>query len=317
MAMNTLKNPFNIPIDSIVKGKWHGNQYRIKKELGRGANGVVYLADWIGKKVAVKICENTITVTSEVNVLKALSEAQGVTLGPSLLDVDDWSVGGKRYSFYVMEYIHGEHFLRFIKRKGNIWLDILILQLLSDLQVLHKKGWVFGDLKPDNLIVTCTPVKIRCIDVGGTTLIGRAIKEFTEFFDRGYWELGSRKAEPSYDLFAVAMIMINVYYPDRFQKKRGGLQQLEPMILQKDGLKKYAPVLLRALTGKYKGAEEMRQDLLKLADVTNISPSPVQKRASVRPQKGQKRKIGAILETIFLFMIVSFIYCLYLFGQIM
>ena len=29
-------------------------------------------------------------MTSEVNVLKSFSKAQGVTLGPSLLDVDDW-----------------------------------------------------------------------------------------------------------------------------------------------------------------------------------------------------------------------------------
>ena len=40
--------------------------------------------------------------------------------------------------------------------------------------------------------------------------MGSSIKEFTEFYDRGYWGLGSRKAEPSYDLFAVAMIMIQM-----------------------------------------------------------------------------------------------------------
>ena len=83
----------------------------------------------------------------------------------------------------------------------------------NDLDKLHENGWVFGDLKPENLIVTGPPPKIRCIDVGGTTIQGRAIKEFTEFYDRGYWGLGSRKAEPTYDLFAVAMIMINTAYP--------------------------------------------------------------------------------------------------------
>ena len=38
--------------------------------------------------------------------------------------------------------------------------------------------------------------------------------------------LGSRKAEPGYDLFAVAMIMINTAYPNRFNKKEGGILQL-------------------------------------------------------------------------------------------
>ena len=67
------------------------------------------------------------------------------------------------------------------------------MQLLNDLDKLHQNGWVFGDLKPENLIVTGPPPKIRCIDVGGTTIKGRAIKEFTEFYDRGYWGLGQEK----------------------------------------------------------------------------------------------------------------------------
>ena len=114
-----------------------------------------------------------------------------------------------------------------MSKKGKTWLPILILQLLSDLENLHNQGWVFGDLKPDNLIISGPPVKIRCIDVGGTTMIGRAIKEYTEFFDRGYWGEGSRKAEVTYDLFAVAMIMINAYYPGRFTKQKGGIEQLK------------------------------------------------------------------------------------------
>ena len=30
------------------------------------------------------------SITSEVNVLKSFAKVQGSTLGPSLLDVDDW-----------------------------------------------------------------------------------------------------------------------------------------------------------------------------------------------------------------------------------
>ena len=110
---------------------------------------------------------------------------------------------------------------------------MLVLQLLTSLADLHKHDWVFGDLKPDNLIVTTPAYKVRCVDVGGTTVIGRSIKEFTEFFDRGYWGLGSRKADPQYDLFAVAMIMVNAVYPTRFSKKGEGYTQLKEKIMQK------------------------------------------------------------------------------------
>ena len=102
-----MKNPFNVNCGTVIQGKWHQNSYKVIKELGSGANGTVYLVDFNGNKAALKISSEPMTVTSEVNVLKSFSKAQGVTLGPSLLDVDDWIVGGHQFSFYVMEYIRG------------------------------------------------------------------------------------------------------------------------------------------------------------------------------------------------------------------
>jgi serine/threonine protein kinase len=193
-----------------------------------------------------------------------------------LLDVDDWQSNNGRISFYVMEYIQGPDFLSFLQQKGKSWTSVLFLQLLNDLDKLHENGWVFGDLKPENLIVTGPPPKIRCIDVGGTTIQGRAIKEFTEFYDRGYWGLGSRKAEPSYDLFAVAMIMINTAYPKRLTKTSGGISQLRDAIRQKPELLAWEKVILKALQGHYSSAKQMRADLLDLM-VDKKMPDPLLK----------------------------------------
>src|SRR5699024_9965099 len=118
-----------------------------------------------------------------------------------------------------MEYIQGMGMHSFIRRYGNQWVGPFLLQLLNDLEALHQAGWVFGDLKLDNVLIDIKPPRVRLVDVGGTTQVGRSIKEYTEFYDRGYWELGSRKAEPSYDLFAVVMIFIHVFYPNRFEKR--------------------------------------------------------------------------------------------------
>ena len=56
---------------------------------------------------------------------------------------------------------------------------------------LHQAGFVLGDLKLDNLIVTNNPIRLRFIDVGGVTLFDRSVKEYTEFYDRGYWQCGA------------------------------------------------------------------------------------------------------------------------------
>lgn len=324
---NSMKSLCNISPGTVIEGKWHQNRYHIIKEIGYGANGVVYLAQSGNKNVALKMSDNSMSVTSEVNVLKAFAKVQGSTLGPSLVDVDDWEHRGGKVSYYVMEYIKGPDFLTFIQQKGKTWITVLILQLLNDLAILHDKGWVFGDLKPENLIVMGPPPRIRCIDVGGTTIQGRAIKEFTEFYDRGYWGLGSRKAEPSYDLFAVAMIIINTEYPKRFNKSTGGISELKGYIQQSKHLQEFEDILMSALQGKYQSAREMRLDILdKMSAPTGPSIGHRQKNRNRKARvkqtskntqvRSRRNRKSSWIETILIVSIISFLYIIYIFGQV-
>ncbi len=289
MMMNhTLKSQYRVSPGTTIIGKWHSNRYMIIKELGFGANGVVYLAKHDEAQVALKMSDNGMSIISEVNVLKSFAKVQGsVSLGPSLLDVDDWQTNRGMVSFYVMEYIHGPDLLSFLQQKGKAWMPVLFLQLLNDLAKLHENGWVFGDLKPENLIIAGPPPKIRCIDVGGTTIQGRAIKEFTEFYDRGYWGLGSRKAEATYDLFAVAMIIINTAYPKRFTKTTGGISQLRGAIRERPELLLYESVIVKALQGHYKTAKQMRAELL---DCMHEHPVPDRMKGNSPAQKPKSAK---------------------------
>jgi serine/threonine-protein kinase len=314
MMSHIPNNLYKLSTGTVVKGKWHHHSYKIIKSLGQGANGMVYLAQGASGLVALKLSDNSTAIISEVNVLRRFSEVQGVALGPCLLDVDDWfhPYIHRTVSFYVMEYIQGEDFLSFIRKKGKDWIAILVLQLLGDLEKLHAAGWVFGDLKPENLIVSGSVPKIRLVDVGGTTLRGRSIKEFTEFFDRGYWGVGSRKAEPSYDLFAVAMIMINACYPNRFEKRGNGKEQLRTIISSNSYLKTYEKVLLRAIEGQYHAASEMKKDLIQL-----IHQSSSRKGKRVENKQKQSRKKNRWLETAFLVVCVLFAYVLYLYFKIL
>lgn len=282
-----------------ISGKWHGKEYVVLKQLGSGAIGSVYLCETGGKHVALKISDKSTSMTMEVNVLKSLQKVQGITLGPYLVDVDDWvTPRGQTFSFYVMEYLHGQSLSSFIKQNGSNWIGVFMLQLLDDLTELHKAGWVFGDLKEENLLILNAPVKVRWIDVGGTTQIGRAIKEYTEFYDRGYWGIGSRRAEPSYDLFALVMVFLSVYYPKQFERSSNSEAAILARVKNAAPLKPYLPCFAKAIQGKYQSSTEMKRD------VEQILNQPIQRLS----RKSQKQKASILVESTGISLIALFYY---------
>ncbi|WP_067841195.1 protein kinase domain-containing protein [Amphibacillus sediminis] len=249
----------------LIKGKWHCHHYQIHKLLGKGAIGAVYLAKQDDKKmVALKISDKTASISSEINVLKKLAKVQGDVPGPSLFEVDDWvDPMGYCYPFYTMEYVRGDTLDSFLKKRGSSWLGPLYMQLLEELDRLHQAGYVMGDLKLANVIVTSNPVRLRFIDVGGITPIGRAVKEYTEFYDRGHWQCGDRRAEPKYDLFALAMMALNYAYPHQFSKSAQPKRELLLRLKRANSLKPYQGILENALLGRYETCQQMRKAIQK------------------------------------------------------
>lgn len=309
----------NLPPGTTFIGKWNRQPYRIVKKLGNGANGTVYLVQTRTGEKAIKIGENKLSLTSEVNVLKHFSALGKHTLCPDLIDVDDIEIAGETYPFFCMEYLKGDSLLTFTRKKGQEWVPILLVQLLGDLDRFHQEGWVFGDLKPDNIIVTGPPMRVRLFDVGGTTKMGRSIKEYTEFYDRGYWGLGDRKADVAYDLFAVAMIFIQAAYPKRFEKsshKKNHLEFLMDKVTSSPVLRPYKKVIYRALHGKYSGAQWMKKDLM--AVIEKGSPSKERSYLQTGNRDGAKEMKKASYRTE-LALTGSFLFLssiLYLVGQI-
>src|SRR5690625_3096383 len=112
ITVNTLRKKDNIALrpGTIISGKWHRNRYKVIRLLGSGTVGSVYLCSTKRQMVALKISKQSLNMTAEVQVLKALREkkVQDCRLGPYLIDVDDWVTNsGEIFSFYAMEYIKG------------------------------------------------------------------------------------------------------------------------------------------------------------------------------------------------------------------
>ncbi|MBG9782373.1 protein kinase domain-containing protein [Shouchella lehensis] len=300
---------------TVVTGKWNQQQYSIVRKLGEGVTGTVYLAHSSERKVAIKFGIDHMSIAQEVNVLKELSKVQDTCLGPYLYEVDDYVQAGSKsiVPFYVMEYIKGIDFLRFMEGKGSEWLSVVVLQLLDQLQALHDHGWIFGDIKPENIIVTKNATSVRLLDVGGTTKKDRAIKEYTELYDRGYWLGESRKAEVSYDLFSVAILMIHCAYPQQLRKQpEKPLAQLKKMIESSDQLKPFKKSMIGALHGHYIQAGEMKQDLLRSQYQAESSPT-LNRHSTTRMSRVNKQKKSYGYTELFMLMtFVGLLITLYL-----
>lgn len=266
-------------------GKWNRNEYHVLRELGRGANGAVYLTSRGGVKQAVKVGFEGMDLLMEVHALKSVQQGRDSRVGPLLCDVDDLVINGKACTFYAMEYLEGEQLDQYVQKKGTEWVPVLIVQLLARLDILHKHGWVFGDLKPENVIVTHSDKQVRLIDFGGVTKLGNAVRQFTEEYDRAYWHQGDRRAEIPYDLFSTAAMMVRLSVDSQtWQTSQGEPRQTQllcDIIRKSEGLYPYRVPLLKAFHGKYATAREMRAEMLAiLRESTASAPAaPAQKQS--------------------------------------
>jgi serine/threonine-protein kinase len=247
----------NLTAGTLVKGKWNQNLYRIERSLGEGENGKVYLVKKGSAFFAMKLGFDSVDHQSEVNVLKQLMKNEGSS-SRFLVDVDDYHSGGKDYPFYIMKYIKGSHITDFVKNKGEQWLGLLGLHLLKKLTNLHANGYVFGDIKMENILVSGYGT-VELIDFGGVTQKGRAVKQFTEIYDRGYWGAGTRIADEAYDLFALAILFMQLsdqshdWFSKHLLPQNRTLDLLKEKLMLEPSkeLQLYTPFLKKALDGDF------------------------------------------------------------------
>lgn len=255
-----------------IEGKWHHHRYLVERLLGRGANGAVYLVRrGRGTELAaLKIGYDAVDLQSEINVLTTLAKHQNKSdrrmrnsaSRPFLLDVDDYKLGQMDMQFYVMRYVEGVTLHQYMEKNGPEWMGLIGYRLLQKLVELHEAGYVFGDLKPENIMVSSYG-QVELVDYGGVSRIGRSVKQFTERYDRGYWNAGSRAADPGYDLFAFAVLWLHVM--DGARLRRQGPDQLPQVRSANDlinlahthiRLKSYESWFKRAISGQFASSHE-------------------------------------------------------------
>ncbi len=147
--------------------------YVILREIGRGAAGIVYLAEHrhLHRAAAIKVLARDLSDERE-SLGRLFIEARASALldHPGIVRVFDCDVHPNGRAFIVMEYVQGDTLRSYLRARGPLPPSdaaSIARYLAEALGVAHDKQIVHRDLKPDNIFVLDgAPFPVKVVDFG-------------------------------------------------------------------------------------------------------------------------------------------------------
>jgi tetratricopeptide (TPR) repeat protein len=148
-------------------------RYQIVREVGRGAMGVVYLAEdpRLHRRVAIKTVELTLDDEQQRDFLRnrLLRDAQAAASlsHPNIVPVFD-VIEEPNSAYVVMEYVDGESLaarLRRIGRPEPAFTLRVLREMSAALDYTHARGVIHRDIKPGNVMLDASGVA-KIMDFG-------------------------------------------------------------------------------------------------------------------------------------------------------
>jgi len=252
-------------------------RFRITNELGKGAQGIVYLATdpQLERNVAIKTIKlekstpsNRQQLLKEAKIVARLQHPNIITL----YEADEHL--GKPY--LVFEYVDGISLADYLSDEGKLSSKKtinIITPILNAIAYAHKKGVIHRDLNPHNILLANENNKPRLMDFGISTLLGKRT-------EAGIWgtlkymspeQCEEKKLSNTSDIFSLGLIMLELltgHSAVEADNKFAVINKIvnEEINIAKDIEPGLHRIIKKALQkepeARYADAMDMRQDLL-------------------------------------------------------
>ncbi len=255
-----------------IIGKWKKKQYQVLKKLGMGGTAEVFLVEskLDNKLYAMKISQDSLSLNREYQLLKKFT---GIAFVVNVYEMDDFHEKGNVYHYLLLDYIQGEDLKSYTEKKKLKMLTILgiILILLRGLETFHETGYILGDLKLENIMFDQVKRQIKLIDLGGVVEKGGTVKEYTPAYDRAAWRCGMRKAEESYDLFTLTMVLVRLILGEQINPTRQKKEDIIEKIKKTNGNETLTSLIVDMIKSQKYNRKQFAKKINELYNIEKLS----------------------------------------------